>query len=66
MYAIADGVGFGVYPAKYREMKAGFKRVPLYGLEALEYGLLYHRAHSAETERFLQFLINELRDVPLR
>ena len=66
MYAIADGVGFGVYPAKYREMKAGFKRVPLCGLEALEYGLLYHPAHSAETELFLQFLINELRDVPVR
>ena len=62
MYAIADGVGFGVYPAKYREMKAGFKRVPLLGQEPLEYGLLFHPKHPAAVEDFLQFLVRELRD----
>lgn len=62
MYAVADGAGFGVYPAKYREVKAGFKRVPLLGQTPLEYGLLVHPSHSATVEEFLQFLIRELAD----
>ena len=62
MYAIADGVGFGIYPAKYREMKAGFRRVPLLGQEALEYGLLFHPKHTGDVEEFLEFLVRELRE----
>ena len=59
-YAIADRVGFGIYPAKYREVKAGFVRVPLASLPPLEYGLLFHEQRSAAAEDFLQFLIREL------
>lgn len=62
MYAIADRAGFGIYPAKYREVKAGFRRVPLTSLAPLEYGLLFRREHSAAVEDFLQFLIEKLRD----
>lgn len=62
MYAIADGAGYGVYPAKYREVKTGFKRVPLVSEPPLEYGLLYRKEHSAAVEDFLQYLIETLRE----
>ena len=62
MYAIADGVGYGVYPAKYREVKAGFKRVPLVSQAPLAYGLLYRPDHSAAAESFLRYLENALRE----
>lgn len=63
MYAIADGVGFGIYPAKYREIKGGFRRIPLLGQEPLEYGLLFRAKHSSEVEKFVRFLARELRDM---
>lgn len=62
MYAIADRVGFGIYPAKYREVKAGFRRVPLTSLPPLEYGLLCRKERSATVEDFVQFLIDKLRE----
>ncbi len=62
LYAVADGIGFGIYPTKYREVKAGFKRIPFISQDPLEYGLLYHKDHSSEVENFLQFLIKELKE----
>ena len=62
MYAIADGVGFGVFPAKYREVKTGFKRVRLRSQKPLEYGLLYREEHSAAVENLLQFLVEALKE----
>ncbi len=62
IYAIADGAGFGIYPAKYRDVQPGFKRVRLSSLPPLEYGLLYRPEHSASVEEFLQFLITALRE----
>ena len=60
IYAIADRAGFGVYPAKYREVKAGFVRIPLVSQPPLPYGLLYHDTRSAAVDDFLQYLIREL------
>ena len=62
LYAIADGAGFGIYPAKYREVKAGFRRVPLIDQAPLEYGLLYHSARTPATEQLLRYLEAVLKD----
>ena len=62
MYAIADGVGFGIYPAKYQTARPGFVRIPLVSEAPLEYGLLYHPKHTAAVEAFLQYLLESLKD----
>lgn len=60
LYAIADDQGFGIYPAKYKDIKSGFKRVAISDLPPLEYGILYRKTHPAHVEECLRFLISEL------
>lgn len=61
MYAIADDIGIGIYPSKYRNIVSGFCRVPLTDIPPLEYGLLYRKNHSASVESLLQYLTGLLK-----